>query len=87
VQLATPRLPDEVRRNGVQVAKRSTNFLLVVALNSPDNSRDTLFLSNYGTQNVLDELKRVPGRGRRLHLRRARLQHAPVAEARPHGAL
>jgi multidrug efflux pump len=61
VQLATPRLPDEVRRNGVQVAKRSTNFLLVVALNSPDNSRDTLFLSNYGTQNVLDELKRVPG--------------------------
>ena len=61
VQLATPRLPDEVRRNGVQVAKRSSNFLLVVALNSPDNSRDTLFLSNYGTQNVLDELKRVPG--------------------------
>ncbi len=61
VQLATPRLPDEVRRNGVQVAKRSENFLLVVGLNSPDNSRDTLFLSNYATQNVLDELKRVPG--------------------------
>ncbi len=61
VQLATPRLPDEVRRNGVQVAKRSNNFLLVVALNSPDNSRDTLFLSNFGTQNVQDELKRVPG--------------------------
>jgi multidrug efflux pump len=61
VQLATPRLPDDVRRNGVQVAKQSTNFLLVVALNSPDSSRDTLFLSNYATQNVLDELKRVPG--------------------------
>ena len=61
VQLATPRLPDEVRRNGVQVAKRSNNFLLVVALNSPDESRDTLFLSNYATQNVVDELKRVPG--------------------------
>ncbi len=61
VQLATPRLPDEVRRNGVQVAKRSDNFLLVVGLKSPDNSRDTLFLSNYATQNVLDELKRVPG--------------------------
>ena len=61
VQLATPRLPDEVRRNGVQVAKRSENFLMVVGLNSPDNSRDTLFLSNYATQNVLDELKRVPG--------------------------
>ena len=61
VQLATPRLPDEVRRNGVQVAKRSNNFLLVVAINSPDLSRDTLFLSNYSTQNIVDELKRVPG--------------------------
>jgi len=61
VQLATPRLPDEVRRNGVQVAKRSTNFLLVVAMNSPDKSRDTLFLSNWSTQNVLDDLKRVAG--------------------------
>ena len=61
VQLATPRLPDEVRRNGVQVAKRSTNFLLVIAINSPDQSHDALFLSNYATQNVLDEIKRIPG--------------------------
>jgi hydrophobe/amphiphile efflux-1 (HAE1) family protein len=63
VQLATPRLPDEVRRNGVVVAKRSLNFLLVVALNSPKGSYDSLYLSNYATQNVLDELKRVPGAG------------------------
>jgi len=61
VQLATPRLPDEVRRTGVTVAKRSTNILMVVALNSPDGSHDTLFLSNYATLNVLDELKRIPG--------------------------
>jgi multidrug efflux pump len=61
VQLATPRLPDEVRRNGVTVAKRSNNFLLVIALNSPKSTFDTLFLSNYATQNVVDELKRVPG--------------------------
>ncbi len=61
VQLATPRLPDEVRRNGVVVAKRSSNFLLVVALNSPKSTYDSLFLSNYATQNVVDELKRVPG--------------------------
>jgi hydrophobe/amphiphile efflux-1 (HAE1) family protein len=61
VQLATPRLPDEVRRNGVQVAKRSTSFLLVIAVNSPDQSRDSLFLSNYATQNILDEVKRIPG--------------------------
>ena len=61
VQLATPRLPDEVRRNGVTVAKRSQNILLVAALNSPNNSRDMLYLSNYASQNIVDELKRVPG--------------------------
>jgi len=61
VQLATPRLPDEVRRNGITVTKRSSNILLVVALNSPDSTRDTLFLSNYATLNVVDELKRIPG--------------------------
>ncbi len=61
VQLATPRLPDEVRRNGVTVAKRSQNILLVVALNSPKSTYDMLYLSNYATQNVADDLKRIPG--------------------------
>jgi len=61
VQLANPRLPDEVRRNGVTVAKRSQNILLVAALNSPNSTRDMLYLSNYATQNVVDELKRIPG--------------------------
>jgi hydrophobe/amphiphile efflux-1 (HAE1) family protein len=61
VQLATPRLPAEVTRNGVTVQKRSTDILLVVALSSPDGRFDTLYLSNYGTLNVVDEVKRVPG--------------------------
>jgi len=61
VQLANPRLPDEVRRNGVTVAKRSQNILLVAALNSPNSTRDMLYLSNYATQNVVDELKHIPG--------------------------
>ncbi|MGE0310342.1 MAG: efflux RND transporter permease subunit [Lautropia sp.] len=61
VQLATPRLPDEVRRTGVTVAKRSTNILLVVALNSPSGAYDTLFLSNYATLNVVEDLKRLQG--------------------------
>ncbi|CAG0938257.1 Efflux pump membrane transporter BepE [Gallionellaceae bacterium] len=61
VQLASPRLPDEVRRNGVTVAKRSQNILLVAALNSPKSTYDMLYLSNYATQNVVDELKRLPG--------------------------
>ena len=61
VQIALPRLPDDVRRNGVIVQKRSTDILLVVALSSTDPRYDTLFLSNYATVNLLDELKRMPG--------------------------
>src|SRR5687767_12151366 len=61
VQIALPRLPDEVRRNGVIVQKRSFDILLVVSLFSPGKTRDTLFLSNYGSINVVDELKRLPG--------------------------
>src|SRR6266850_2047249 len=61
VQIALPRLPDEVRRNGVIVQKRSFDILLVVSLFSPGNQRDTLYLSNYGSINIVDELKRLPG--------------------------
>ncbi|MEO8136300.1 MAG: efflux RND transporter permease subunit, partial [Betaproteobacteria bacterium] len=61
VQLAAPRLPPEVARNGVTVQKRSTDILVVIALSSPDNRFDTLYLSNYGTLNVVDEIKRVAG--------------------------
>jgi len=61
VQLATPRLPDEVRRQGVTVRKASNNFLLVMALNSPKSTYDQIYISNYATQNVVDDIKRVPG--------------------------
>jgi hydrophobe/amphiphile efflux-1 (HAE1) family protein len=61
VQIALPRLPEEVRRNGVLVQKRSFDILLVVSLISPGNRRDTLFLSNYASINLADELKRLPG--------------------------
>ena len=61
VQRALPRLPDEVRRNGVIVQKRSFDILLVVSMVSPGNQRDTLFLSNYASLNIVDELKRIPG--------------------------
>src|SRR5687767_3139434 len=61
VQIALPRLPDEVRRNGVIVQKRSFDILLVVSLVSPGNRRDTLFLSNYASINIVDELKRLAG--------------------------
>jgi hydrophobe/amphiphile efflux-1 (HAE1) family protein len=63
VQRALPRLPDEVRRNGVIVQKRTFDILLVVALRSPGEQRDTLFLSNYASLNVVDEVKRLAGVG------------------------
>src|SRR6195256_6314348 len=61
VKQAEPRLPQEVRRQGVSVEKGSASFLQVIAFTSPDGSRDDLFISNYVTLNVLDALKRVPG--------------------------
>ncbi|MEP7155097.1 MAG: multidrug efflux RND transporter permease subunit [Betaproteobacteria bacterium] len=63
VQLALPRLPEDVRRSGVTVQKKSNDILVVVALLSPDNRFDTLFLSNYTSINIVDELKRIPGVG------------------------
>lgn len=63
VNIALPRLPDDVRRTGVVVQKRSNDILLVAMLTSESGKYDPLFLSNYGTLNILDHLKRVPGVG------------------------
>jgi HAE1 family hydrophobic/amphiphilic exporter-1/multidrug efflux pump len=61
VAIALPRLPDVVRQTGVVAQKRSTDILLVISLSSVDPRYDTLYLSNYATINILDELKRIPG--------------------------
>jgi len=61
VKQAEPRLPLEVRRQGISVEKGSSSFLQVVAFNSPDGRFDDLYTSNYVTLNVLDVLKRIPG--------------------------
>jgi HAE1 family hydrophobic/amphiphilic exporter-1/multidrug efflux pump len=61
VKQVEPRLPEEVRRQGVTVEKGSSSFLQVIAFTSPDGSHDDLFISNYVTLNVLDALKRIPG--------------------------
>ena len=63
VSLALPQLPEEVSRQGVTVKKKSSAILQVLAIYSPDSRYDTLFLSNYATINVLDNIKRVPGVG------------------------
>ncbi|MGQ2964943.1 efflux RND transporter permease subunit [Methylophilus sp.] len=63
VNIALPRLPEDVRRTGVVVQKRSNDILLVVMLISKKKEHDRLFLSNYATLNVLDEFKRIKGVG------------------------
>lgn len=63
VNQANPSLPSEVLQSGVTVLKRSTNIVLVITLTSPDGSYDDLFLSNYATVFVIDELARIPGVG------------------------
>src|SRR4051812_11222097 len=63
VAIAEPQLPEEVRRQGVTVKKQSTNILLVISLTSPDNTLDSLFLANYATRAMRDELSRLHGVG------------------------
>jgi len=63
VQDALPRLPEDVQRLGVQVRKSTPSMLMLVHLFSPDQSRDTLYLSNYATLHVVDPLARLPGVG------------------------
>jgi multidrug efflux pump subunit AcrB len=63
VTLATPVLPDLVKRLGVMVKKKSPTVLMIVNLYSPDNSRDSLYLSNFATIQLRDNLARLAGVG------------------------
>src|SRR4051794_5349880 len=63
VSLAQPVLPDLVKRRGITVKKKSPSILMIVNLYSPDGSRDSLYLSNYATIQLRDELSRLPGIG------------------------
>jgi multidrug efflux pump len=63
VQRAMALLPQEVQRQGVQVQKRNSSILEVVAMSSPGGRYDTIFISNYALINVIDELRRTPGVG------------------------
>jgi len=63
VSVAEPLLPEEVKRQGVTVKKKSTNMVLMATLISPDGRYDDLFLSNFATTRVKDVLARVPGVG------------------------
>ena len=63
VQVALSSLPPEAQRNGVVVKKKSSALLGVVAFSSPKLTHDALYLSNYVTINILDQIKSTPGVG------------------------
>src|SRR5438876_8497793 len=63
VSSALPSLPQAVQNQGVTVQKKSTAILLFVTLTSPDAKYNSLYLSNYATINLKDELSRLPGVG------------------------
>lgn len=64
LQLVTPRLPDDVKRYGMTVAKTVGGpGMLLIAINSPNNSYDPLYIANYASIYVKDELARIKGVG------------------------
>ena len=63
VNVALPRLPPEVQRQGVTVKKVSTAFLMAVSLVSTDDRYDSLFLTNYAQINLVNQIGSLPGVG------------------------
>jgi hydrophobe/amphiphile efflux-1 (HAE1) family protein len=63
VAIAEPRLPEPVRRLGVDVRKAAPDLMMVIHILSPDDSRDLLYLSNYARTQVVDRLARIDGVG------------------------
>ena len=63
VAVAQAKLPEEVKRIGVTTKKKSPSILMCVNLISPDRSFDQLYLSNYATTKIKDDLARIPGVG------------------------
>src|SRR5271166_2726210 len=63
VQVALSKLPEDVQRQGVRVKKQSSALLGVIAVYSPKQTHDELFISNYATINLLDDIKSTPGVG------------------------
>src|SRR3974390_1341671 len=63
VQIALSKLPQDVQKQGVTVKKKSSALLGVIAVYSPKGTHDPLFISNYATINLLDQIKATPGVG------------------------
>jgi multidrug efflux pump len=63
VQAALAKMPEQVQRQGVVVGERSPSILMFIMLQSPNNTYDSIYLSNYALLNLVESLKRVKGVG------------------------
>ena len=63
VQMATSKLPAEVTKQGVTVEQKSNSILQVITMESASDQYDTVYVSNYASLNVLDEIRRIKGVG------------------------
>ena len=81
VSSALAQLPQAVQNQGVTVQKQSTAILMFVTLTSPDRRYDSLFLANYATIRLKDELARLPGVGNVACLRRRPIFDADLARS------
>ena len=63
VGIATPQLPDDVKRLGLTTRKRNPSILMLVAMYSPEATHDVTFIDNYANIFVRDALLRVSGVG------------------------
>ena len=63
VAIAIPRLPEQAQRLGVVTHKNSPDLMMVIHVYSPDDTRDSLYLSNYAKTQIVDRLARVDGVG------------------------
>ena len=59
--IATPQLPEQVQKSGISILKQTPAILLVVSVESPDGRYDEIFISNYSTVNIVQELQLTPG--------------------------
>ena len=80
-----PACRPSVNQFGVTVKKSTSNPLLLISLYSPKGSYDALFLGNYATIDINNDLYRVQGRRPDPELRRGRLRDADLGPARPAG--
>ena len=61
VGIAEPKLPEEVKQEGIIVEQKSTDMLMMINVISPNNEHDGIYLSNFASLNIRDIIGRIPG--------------------------